>query len=309
MNEAEKIWMDGEMVDWHQAKVHVLAHVLHYGSGVFEGIRMYKLTSGPNAGKSAVFRLNDHTVRLINSAKIYEMSVPYSIEDINHAICDTLRVNHLESAYIRPLIFRGYGSIGLDPTQCPVNMIIAAFEFGTYLGKEGIENGIKACIASWNRPAVNTIPSLAKASGNYLSSQLIRLEAKQNGYQEGISMDINGYIAEGSGENIFVVKDGMLYTTPFSDSILPGITRHSVTRIAKEYGIEIKENRIPREFLYLADEIFMVGTAAEITPVVQIDQYKIGDGKRGPITKLLQDGFFGIVTGVKPDAYNWLTVV
>ncbi len=309
MKKSDKIWMDGEMVDWDNAQVHVLSHVLHYGSSVFEGIRLYKLTGSSNAGKSVIFRLKDHTRRLLSSARIYEMYPKFTFEQINQAVVETIKVNRLENAYIRPLIYRGYGSIGLDPTHCPVHVMIAAFEFGTYMGEQGLQDGIKACVSSWNRPAVNTLPSLSKAGGNYLSSQLIRLEAKHKGYQEGISMDVNGFIAEGSGENIFVIKDGLIYTSPFSDSILPGITRHTVIRIAKEEGLEIHESRMPREFLYLADEVFLVGTAAEVTPVTQVDQYVIGDGERGDITRVIQESYFAYLRGEKEDVHGWLTVV
>lgn len=305
MKKADKIWMDGQLIDWDKAQIHVLSHVVHYGSGVFEGIRLYKQENG----KSAIFRLEDHTKRIFDSAKIYEMQIPYSVKEINQAIIDTLNANQLKEAYIRPLVFRGYGSIGLDPSSCPVQVMIAAFEFGTYLGEEALSKGINACISSWNRPAINTIPSLSKASGNYLSSQLIRLEAKNNGYQEGIALDVNGLIAEGSGENIFVIKDNTLFTPPFGDSILPGITRNTILKIAMEKGIKVKEIRMPREFLYLADEIFMVGTAAEVTPVSKVDQYSIGNGKRGELTKSLQTDYFNLVKGKSEDRHGWLTII
>ncbi len=296
--------MNGKLVDFHDATVHVLSHVIHYGSGVFEGIRLYRVGE-----KSAIFRLDDHTKRLIDSARIYKMEVPYSQKEINEAIITTLKENDLTTAYIRPLVYRGFKELGLNPLPCPVEVMVASWEWGTYLGKEGLEKGISACISSWHRLAANTMPALAKASGNYLSSQLIKMEALANGFQEGIALDTNGYIAEGSGENIFVIKDGIIYTTPYSESILPGITRHSIITLAKEHKIKVVERKMPREFLYLADEIFLVGTAAEVTPVTKLDHYVIGQGTRGPITTLLQKNFFDIVEGRAEDIFDWLTFI
>ena len=299
-----KIWMDGELVASNEAKIHVLSHVIHYGSGVFEGIRLYDVGS-----KSAIFRLSDHTKRLIDSASIYKMKVPYSLKEINEAIIETLRANQLKTAYIRPLVYRGFKDLGLNPLGCPINLMIAAWEWGSYLGEEGLEKGISACISSWSRPAANTLPALSKACGNYLNSQLIKIEALEKGFQEGIALTTDGFIAEGSGENIFVIKDEVIYTTPYSDSILPGITRNSIVRLAKKHGFELKEMKMHREFLYLADEIFLVGTAAEVTPVAKLDHYVIGRGGRGRITALLQGNFFDIVKGRASDDFNWLTFI
>jgi branched-chain amino acid aminotransferase len=305
MKKSKKIWLDGKFIDWDKAKIHVLSHVVQYGSGVFEGIRLYKMFNN----KSTIFRLQDHTNRMFDSAKIYCMSPLFSKNDINKAIINTVKINNLKSAYIRPLVFRGYGTIGIDPETCPIQVIIAAFEWGTYMGDEALCKGINACISSWHRLATNTIPSLSKACGNYLNSQLIRMEAKEKGFKEGIALDVNGFIAEGSGENIFVVKNEILYTIPFSDSILPGITRDSIIKLAKKNKIKIIETRMPREFLYLADEVFMVGTAVEITPIIKIDQYKIGNGTLGKTTQLLQNNYFDLIKGKTEDVFGWLTII
>ncbi|MDX8335344.1 MULTISPECIES: branched-chain amino acid transaminase [Cetobacterium] len=300
-----KIWFNGELKEHDEAKVHVLSHVLHYGSGCFEGIRLYKLRNG----KSAVFRLKEHVDRLFDSCKIYRMEVPYSKDEFMKAIVDTIKVNDLKSGYIRPLIFRGYNQLGVNPLCNPVESMIAAWEWGAYLGEEGLKNGIKVCVSSWRRPAPNTLPALAKASGNYLSSQLIKMEALEMGFEEGIALDYLGNISEGSGENIFLVKNGELLTPPMASSSLAGITRDVVVNIAKDLGITVKYETLPREFLYLADEIFLTGTAAEITPVSSVDNIKVGEGTRGEITKKIQDEFFKIAEGMNEKYKNWLTII
>jgi branched-chain amino acid aminotransferase len=301
---ADKIWFDGQLVDWDKAQIHVLSHALHYGSSAFEGIRLYKV-----GDRSAIFRLGDHTKRLLESCKIYRIDSPYGLEALNQAIIQVLQVNKLTAAYIRPIIFRGFGELGVNPTKCPVNVAIAAWDWGQYLGDEALEKGVSVCISSWQRPAPNTLPSLAKVAANYMNSQLIKMEALQNGYHEGIALDVNGYVSEGSGENIFMVRNGSLYTPPRNESLLPGITRHSILRLAEDVGIRIEQKSIPREALYLADEVFMTGTAAEITPVTLVDKMVIGDGKPGPVTKQLQKAFFDVVQGKVADKYGWLTYI
>ena len=298
------IWFDGAFVPWEEAKIHVLSHVAHYGSGVFEGIRCYGTKNGP-----AVFRMREHVRRMFDSAKIYRMPIPFTQEEIEAAILETIRRNGLDACYIRPLVFRGYGQLGVSPLNCPVNVIIAVWEWGKYLGPEALEQGVNVCVASWNRPAANTFPSLAKASGNYLNSQLVKLEAMANGYDEGIVLDTSGYVAEGSGENIFVVRDSILFTPPTSSSLLPGITRNSVITLARELNYTVREEQIPREALYIADEVFFTGTAAEITPIATIDKVPIGSGRRGSVTKEIQDALFGILDGTIADRHGWLTPV
>lgn len=305
MINTKKIWFNGEMKDHDNANVHVLSHVLHYGSGCFEGIRLYKLSNG----ESAVFRLKEHIDRLYDSCKIYRMEIPFSKEEFTKAVLDTLKANNLESGYIRPLIFRGYNQLGVNPSDNPIECMIAAWEWGAYLGEEGLNNGIKVCVSSWRRPAPNTLPALAKASGNYLSSQLIKMEALELGFDEGLALDYQGTISEGSGENIFLIKNGELLTPPMASSSLDGITRDAVINIAKDLGLNIRYETLPREFLYVADEIFLTGTAAEITPVSSVDKINVGNGNRGPITKLIQDEFFKIVKGENNKYEKWLTVV
>jgi branched-chain amino acid aminotransferase len=304
MTPVEYIWMNGELVKWADAKIHVLSHVIHYGSSVFEGMRVYKTKDGP-----ACFRLRDHTDRLFNSAKIYRMKLPFSKEQINQAILDLVGVNNLETCYVRPIAYRGYGTLGVDPSQCPVDVAIAVWPWGKYLGEEALEKGVSVCFSSWNRIAPNTMPAMAKAGANYMNSQLIKLEALSHGYVEGIALDVMGHVSEGSGENIFMVRKGALITPTFSASILPGITRSSVIRIAGELGIKVIEQNIPREALYLADEVFFTGSAAEITPISLIDNIQIGEGVRGPITEKLQKHFFGILDGSIEDKHGWLTHV
>ena len=304
IDKVEKIWMNGKLINWDDAKIHVLSHVVHYGSSLFEGARCYKTRKGP-----AIFRLKAHTDRLFNSCKIYRMEIPYAKEEINQAIIDLIKTNGLDGCYIRPVVYRGYEQLGVDPTGCPVDVCIAVWRWGAYLGPEALENGVPVCISSWNRMAPNTMPVMAKSGANYMNAQLIKLEAKEHGYVEGIALDVFGFVSEGSGENVFIVKDSTLITPPFGSSILPGITRNTVILLALDMGIKVIEQTIPREALYIADEVFFTGSAAEITPINSIDKVKVGDGKRGPITKKLQEKFFAIVGGEEEDKHNWLTYV
>ncbi|HEY5810034.1 MAG TPA: branched-chain amino acid transaminase [Povalibacter sp.] len=303
INAANYIWYNGKLVPWEKATVHVLAHALHYGSTVFEGVRSYPTAHGP-----IIFRLRDHTRRLFDSAKIYRIDIPYTPDDINAACKQIIVSNDLNNgAYMRPFAFRGYGEIGVAPkVSPPIDTVVAAFEWGAYLGAEGLENGIDVCVSSWQRLAPNTIPALGKAAGNYLSSQLISMEAKRLGFAEGIGLSTDGTVSEGAGENLFLIRDGVIYTPSLTDSILQGITRDTVIKLARAHGFEIREQGIPRELLYLADEIFLTGTAAEITPVRSVDHIKIGAGKRGPMTEALQAAFFGLFTGKTPDKWGWL---
>ncbi len=303
MQKLAKIWMNGCLVDWDDAKIHILSHVIHYGSSMFEGIRCYNTDKGP-----AILFLKEHVRRLYDSAKIYRTDIPFTQLELREAILETVRANRLTSCYIRPLVFRGEGALGVNPLKSQVDVAIAVWEWGNYLGDSAWENGVDVCVASWRRIAPNTIPSGAKAGGNYLNSQLIKMEALADGYAEGIALDMNGYVAEGSGENIFLVRDGVIYTPMTAQSILPGITRRAVIELAKEQGIEVKETLISRESLYIADEVFMTGTAAEITPVRSIDRYKIGTGERGDITKLLQSKYYDIIKHGN-NSRGWLTFV
>ncbi len=300
----EHIWHNGKMIRWEDAKIHVLAHVVSYGSGVFEGIRCYKTTQGP-----AIFRLREHMQRLIHSAHIYRMELPYSLDDLCAAGVETVRANHMQECYLKPIVMRGLGDAGVNPFPSPIEIYMACWEWGKYLGPEALEQGVDVCVSSWSRMAPNTLPAMSKAAGNYLNSQLIRMEAMSNGYMEGIALDTNGYVSEGSGENIFLVVDGKVITPPVSASILHGITRRTLMVLCEDLGIPVAEQQIPREMLYLADEVFFAGTAVEITPLRSIDHIKVGKGSRGPITKRLQDEFFALVTGTKPDRHNWLTPV
>ncbi len=299
-----KIWMNGELIDWKDAKIHVLSHVIHYGSAVFEGLRCYKTKKG-----SAIFRLKDHTRRLFNSAKIYRINIPYTEEEINQAIIDLIRINKLDECYIRPIVYRGYKQLGVSPKGCPIDVAIAVWHWGAYLGEEALENGVPVCISSWNRSAPNTAPAMAKAASNYMSGQLIKMEAMEHGYVEGIALDVYGHVSEGSGENIFMVRNGVLITPSFGASILAGITRNTVKVLAEELGIEVREQMIPREALYIADEVFFTGSAAEITPISSIDKIPIGSGKRGPITKKLQEKFFAVLQDEEEDKRGWLTYI
>jgi branched-chain amino acid aminotransferase len=302
----QSIWFNGKLVPWEKATVHVLTHALHYGSSVFEGIRAYETPKGV-----CIFRLSDHTRRLFDSARIYRIEMPYSEEQINAACKAVIAVNGLnKGAYLRPLVFRGYGEIGVTPkVDPPTEVAIAAMEWGAYLGAEGLENGVDVCVSSWQRVAPNTIPALAKAGGNYLSSQLIGLEARRLGFAEGIGLSPDGLVSEGAGENLFLIRDGVIHTPTIAASILGGLTRDTVIRLARERGLEVRETSIPREMLYLADELFFTGTAAEITPVRSVDRIKIGIGKRGPITESLQKAFFGLFEGRTTDKWGWLEYV
>ncbi len=295
------IWFNGELVEWDKATVHVMAHVIHYGTSFFEGIRCYETPQGP-----AIFRLTPHMQRLIDSAKIYRTVIPYTLDQLVAAVKETVRANRLRSGYIRPIVFRGYGEIGVNPLNNPVEVAIATIEWGKYLGAEAMEQGVDVCISSWNRFAPNTMPALAKAGGNYMNSQLIKMEAITNGYAEGIALDADGHISEGSGENLFLVRNGIVYTPPLTSSILSGITRDTVITLLRDMGVEVREQILPREMLYLADELFFTGTAAEVTPIRSVDRIPVGSGRRGPITAAVQEAFFGIVQGERPDRYGWL---
>jgi branched-chain amino acid aminotransferase len=300
------IWFNGKLVHWEKATVHVLTHALHYGSSVFEGVRAYETPKGV-----AIFRLQDHTRRLFDSAKIYRIALPFNSDQVNAACREVIAVNNLsKGAYIRPVAFRGYGEIGVAPkVEPPIDVAVAAWEWGKYLGHESEEQGVDVCISSWQRVAPNTLPALAKAGGNYLSSQLISLEAKRLGFAEGIGLAPDGTVSEGAGENLFVVKDGVIYTPGLSHSVLAGITRNTVMTLAKLQGLEVRESSIPREMLYIADELFFTGTAAEVTPVRSVDRITVGAGRRGPITERIQKAFFGLFNGHTADQWGWLDYV
>ncbi len=301
---SEKIWMNGKLVPWDDAKIHVGCHVIHYGSAVFEGIRCYSTPEGP-----AVFRLDAHTQRLYDSAKVYRMDVPWSQAEFNQATLDTIGANRMDACYIRPVIYRGYGQLGVNPFPCPVDAFIMVWDWGKYLGSEALEKGVDVRISSWTRIAPNTLPAMAKTAGNYMNSQLIKMEAIKEGYSEGIALDAEGHVSEGSGENLFVVKKDVLITPPLVSSVLPGITRDSVIALARKVGIQVVEERMPRELLYLADEAFFTGTAAEITPIRSVDRISIGRGARGPVTETLQKAFFDVIECRVPDEFGWLTYV
>ncbi|PAJ74821.1 branched chain amino acid aminotransferase [Pseudoalteromonas sp. NBT06-2] len=298
------IWFNGKMVPAEQATTSVLSHALHYGSSVFEGVRAYDTPNGP-----AIFRLTDHIQRLYDSAKIYRMEIPYTLEEITQACKNAVRENGLTNAYLRPFAYLGNVGLGLNPKSHLAEVSVAAMEWGAYLGDESLESGVDVCISSWNRLAPNTMPTAAKAGGNYLSSQLISGEAKRNGYVEGIALDTNGNLSEGAGENLFVIKKGILYTPPTTACILPGLTRDTLMTLARERGYEVREESIAREALYLADEFFMTGTAAEVVPVRSVDRIEVGKGKRGPITKELQQAYFDLVKGQSEDKYGWLEYI
>ncbi len=299
-----KIWFNGKIVDWKDANLHVLSHVVHYGSSVFEGIRCYNTVKGP-----AIFRLREHIQRLKNSAKIYRMDIPYSVDDICTAVIDTVKINNLKKCYIRPIAFRGYGELGVYPMNCPVETVIAVWPWGKYLGEEAIEEGVDVGVSSWRRMAPDTMPNMAKAGSNYMNSQLAKMESITNGYDEGIMLDYQGMVSEGSGENIFVVLDGVLYTPPISSSLLSGLTRDAVITLAEEIGFEVREEQIPREMLYISDEVFLTGTAAEVTPVRSVDKIVVGKGCRGEITKKIQQAFFKVVNGKDDNKNGWLTFI
>ena len=301
---SDKIWMNGKLVPWDDAKIHVASHVIHYGSAVFEGVRCYATPDGP-----AVFRLDAHTERLYNSAKIFRMDVPYSPAQMDQAIREPTSLNQLDACYIRPIIYRGYGQLGVNPFPCPVDVAVLVWDWGRYLGAEALESGVDVRVSSWARIAPNTLPAMAKSAANYMNSQLIKMEAIKDGYAEGIALDVEGYVSEGSGENLFLVKDDTLITPPLVSSVLPGITRDTVMTLARRQGLPVLEQRMPREMLYIADELFMTGTAAEITPVRSVDKIAIGRGSRGPVTEALQRAFFDVIECRVPDEFGWLTPV
>jgi len=299
-----KIWINGALVDWADANIHIASHVIHYGSGVFEGARCYETPKG-----SACFRLDTHMRRLMDSAKIYRMVPAYSQQQLEQAVLDTIRANTMKACYIRPVVYRGYAQLGVNPFPCPIDVAIMLWEWGAYLGAEALEQGVDVKISSWRRMAPDTFPSLAKSSANYANAQLIKMDAIVDGYAEAVALDSQGFVSEGSGQNIFVVREGVLYTPPRSASILPGITRDSVMTLARELGFDVREEAIPREMLYIADELFFAGTAVEITPIRSIDRIPIGTGSRGPVTAAIQRAFFGVINGERPDTHGWLTFV
>ena len=296
------IWRNGELIPWDRAQIHVMSHVVHYGSSVFEGIRCYTQPEG-----AGVFRLEEHMRRLLDSARIYRMQVPYTLEQLCSAVIEVIEANKVAPCYIRPIVFRGYGEIGVNPKNAPIDVYIGNYPWGKYL--TGEHGGADVCISSWNRLAPNTMPSLAKAGANYMNSQLIRMEAEVNGYSEGIGLDVNGYLSEGSGENLFLVRNGTLYTSPLANSVLNGITRDAILTLARHFGMPVVEQALPRELLYIAEEAFFTGTAAEVTPIRSVDRILVGNGEPGPLTRRLSDAFFGIVNGTEADRYGWLTSV
>ena len=304
IKKTEKIWHNGRLINWDDAKIHVVSHVVSYGSAVFEGIRCYSTKQGP-----AVFRLKDHLQRLLNSARIYRMEIAHTLDELHAAALELVRVNRMGACYIKPIVLRGYGEVGVNPFPCPVEVYMACWEWGSYLGAEAIERGVDVCVSSWTRMAANTLPAMSKSAANYMNSQLIRMEAIVNGYTEGIALDPNGHVSEGSGENLFLVHDGVVITPPLAASVLPGITRRAVLTICQDLKIPAREEMIPREWLYIADELFFSGTAAEVTPLRSIDRIPVGNGERGPITKRIQEEFFALTSGAKPDRHNWLTPV
>lgn len=298
------VWMNGRLVEFEKATVHVLAHALHYGSGLFEGIRCYKTPQGP-----AVFRLPEHVQRLENSCKVYRMDIPYDARELTDAVFEAIRSNGLEECYIRPIVFRGFGTAGINPLKSPVETVIAVWPWGRYLGDDAINDGVDACISTWRRTGVGGSPALAKATGNYLNSQLIKMEAVNNGYAEGIALDTTGYVSEGSGENLFLVQDGVAYTPPVSSAILPGITRNCVITFLEEWGIKVRREPIPRGMLYTCQEAFFTGTAVEVTPIRSVDRMPVGDGKPGPITRRVIQEYLSMTRGEIEDRHGWLSYV
>lgn len=303
VKKVDKIWMNGKFVSWDEATIHVLSHVIHYGSSWFEGIRCYDTPKGP-----AIFRLDRHVRRLFDSTKIFRTAIPFTADQITNAILETIRVNTMKACYIRPVVYRGYGDVGVNPIPCPVEVSIAVWEWGTYLGADALQDGIDVCLSTWARPAPNTLPQMAKAGGNYLLSQLMKMEALQAGYAEAIALDTRGMVSEGTGENLFAVRDGVVYTPELSASLLPGVTRSTVMQLAEERGIKVVTTDLPREFLSIADELFFTGTAAEVTPIRSVDRMPVADGKPGPVTKALQEAFFGVVRKGN-DPHGWLKYV
>jgi branched-chain amino acid aminotransferase len=302
MKSSDWVWYDGKLVPWDQATVHIGAHAIHYGSSVFEGIRAYSLPAGP-----AIFRLEAHLDRMWGSCKVFRMEIPYEREEVRQAIWETMRANGHEACYIRPVVFRGWGTVAVDPRVCPVHMGVLTLEMGKYLGPDALEQGVDVGVSSWRRMAPDTHPAAAKIGGNYVNSQFVSMETADHGYTEGIALDVSGYISEGSGENIFLVRYGELLTPPLTASILDGITRRSVITLAADLGLKVREESIPREMLYVADEVFFTGTAAEITPIRSVDGVPVGDKRRGPVTSQLMNAFFEIVEGRVPDRHGWLT--
>jgi len=303
IQKTEKIWHNGKFIPWDEATLHVMSHVVNYGSSVFEGIRCYALPAGP-----AIFRAQEHMQRLLDSARIYRIDVDFTRDEIVRGMLELVKNNGVWPCYIRPIVLRGYGEAGVNPFNSPTEVYICNYPWGKYLGADAAQ-GVDVCISSWTRIAPNTLPAMAKAGANYMNSQLIKMEAIVNGYAEGIALDVNGYVSEGSGENLFVVRNGILQTAPLGNSVLPGITRDSVLQIARDLGILIAEQQIPRESLYIADEVFFTGSAAEVTPIRSVDKITVGAGKCGPTTKQLQQAFFAVIDGKSPDKYNWLTYV
>ena len=299
-----KVWMNGKLVEWKDATIHIASHVIHYGSGVFEGARCYATPRG-----SACFRLDAHMTRLQESAKIYRMSYPLDVAGWENAVLETIRTNGMKSCYIRPLLYRGYESLGVNPFNCPVDAAILLWDWGAYLGKDALEEGVDVKVSSWSRMAPNTLPALAKSSANYANSGLIKMEAITDGYAEGIALDVTGCVSEGSGQNLFIVRQGTILTPPLASSILGGITRDAVITLAGDLGFTVREQALPREALYIADEAFFVGTAAEITPIRSVDKIAVGSGRRGPITEALQRAFFDVINGEISDTHGWLTYV
>jgi branched-chain amino acid aminotransferase len=298
------IWMNGKLVEWKDATIHIGSHVIHYGTGVFEGARCYETPRG-----SACFRLDAHMRRLQQSAKIYRMEYPLDLGGWQTAVLDTIRANAMKACYIRPIVYRGYDTLGVNPLTCPVDAAIMVWEWGAYLGKEALEQGCDVKVSSWSRMAPNTLPAMAKSTANYANSGLIKMEALADGYSEGIALDVDGYVSEGSGQNIFIVRDGTIITPPLASSILGGITRDSIITLARDLGFTVAESVLPREALYIADEVFVVGTAAEVTPIRSVDKIVVGSGRRGPITEAVQRAFFDVIQGEVPDTHGWLTYV
>jgi len=300
----EKIWHNGKLINWDDATLHVLSHVVSYGSAVFEGIRCYETKQGP-----AIFRLREHMQRLVNSAKIYRMELPFNVDELSAVATELVAVNKIRSCYVKPIVLRGYGEAGITPLNNPVEIYMACWSWGAYLGPDALSKGVDVGVSSWTRIAPNTLPAMSKAAANYMNSQLIRMEATFNGFSEGIALDSSGYLSEGSGMNVFLVHDGILYTPPLGASVLPGITRNAIITLAEDLNIPVKESVIPREMLYIADEVFFVGTAVEVTPIRSVDHIVVGKGACGPVTKKLQEEFFALTSGAKPDRHNWLTPV
>lgn len=304
VQKTEKIWRNGQFINWDDAQIHVLSHVVSYGSAVFEGIRCYDTKQGP-----AIFRLREHMQRLVNSARIYRMELPVSLQQLCDTATEIVRVNKMSACYVKPIVLRGYGEVGVNPLNSPIDVYMACWHWGAYLGPDALSKGVDVGVSSWTRISPNTLPAMSKAAANYMNSQLIRMEAAFNGYAEGVALDVDGHVSEGSGMNIFLAHEGTLYTPPLATSILPGITRDAITKIAQDLDIPVKEAVIPREMLYIADEVFFVGTAVEVTPIRSVDKIQIGKGMAGPITRKIQEEFFALTSGNKPDRHNWLTPV